>query len=54
MPTWNIGRRTFTTTWERDELNKWFYEGYDPGFLSHKAEAVRYVLEQLGLFTHWR
>lgn len=59
MPTWNVertGRKplSVSTTMDADELNKLFYWGYDPGFLTHKAEAVAFVLEHLGAFTDWR
>jgi hypothetical protein len=39
---------------DANALNRWFYVGYDPGFLTHKAEAVAFVRERLGDFTHWR
>ena len=29
-----------------DELNRRFYQGYDPGFLYHKAKALMFILTE--------
>jgi hypothetical protein len=42
------------SVWTSDELNKWFYQGYDPGFLFHKAQAMTFVMGNLRLFGQWR
>lgn len=37
-----------------DELNTWFYQGFDPGFLYHKVQAIRFVLDNLGPYDLWQ
>lgn len=37
-----------------DELNKWFYKGFDPSFLYHKTQAISFVLCDLTSYERWR
>jgi hypothetical protein len=56
MPTWSIGKkkRAVSTDWSQNELDDWFYKGYDPAFLLHNAHAIPCVLDHLSEYGVWR